>query len=64
MNEQSLYDKVIKKYAILRIRLKLSYMAALKGLTITELFLKQMIRSYNVLRQSDVSEEVENDKEF
>ena len=40
MNERALYEKVSKKYFILKVRLKLSYMSSLKGLTLVELFLK------------------------
>ena len=40
MNERALYEKVSKKYFILKVRLKLSYMSCLKGLTLVELFLK------------------------
>jgi hypothetical protein len=64
INEQALYEKVSKKYLILKLRLKLSFMSALKGLTLTELFLKQILKSYNVLRKSDVQEHVETDMEF
>jgi len=64
MNELALYDKVSKKYFILKFRLKLSYMSSLKGLTLVELFLKQILRTYNLLRKENISEEVETDKEF
>ena len=40
MNEQTLYEKVSKKYFILKIRLKISYMSSLKGNTVSELFMK------------------------
>lgn len=40
MNELALFEKVSKKYFILKFRLKLSYMSSLKGLTLVELFLK------------------------
>ena len=37
-NEHMIFSKVYKKYVLLRIRAKISYMALLKRMTIVELF--------------------------
>ena len=39
MNQQQLYTKIGTKYFILKIRLKLSYCAMIRGITIVEMFL-------------------------
>ena len=38
-NEKQLYNKIFKKYKILKFRLKLSFIAFEKGVSIIELFL-------------------------
>lgn len=46
VNEAFIYRKVKTKYTIIRIRNKLSYSAFMKGMTIPQLFLDSILRTY------------------
>jgi hypothetical protein len=47
MNQQQLYTKIGSKYFILKIRLKLSFSAMIKGITIVEMFLLSIQKVLN-----------------
>ena len=47
LQENILYEKITKKYFILRVRLKISFMAALQGKTVPELFYHTILKSYD-----------------
>ena len=49
-----MYKKVVTKYFILKIRLKLSYMSMAGGLTLLELFCKSILKTYVMLQQKGV----------
>jgi hypothetical protein len=51
VNEAFIYRKVKTKYTIIRIRNKLSYMAFMKGMTVAQLFLTSILRTYQYLQQ-------------
>ena len=46
-NEHKVFRKVYLKYLIMRVRGKISFMALVKRLTITELFLRAIEKSHN-----------------
>ena len=48
MNQQQLYTKIGYKYFILKIRLKLSFSAMIKGITIVEMFLLSIQKILNL----------------
>ena len=54
MNQQIIYQKIFVKYKVIELRLKISFSAMSKGLTIQELFLKQIIKSYYALKHEGV----------
>lgn len=45
-HEKVLYLSVLKRFVLLRVRMKISYMAILRSLTIKELFLEAILQSY------------------
>jgi len=47
MNKNMLLDKIILYFKILRIRMKISYHAFLRKLTVQELFYKSILKTYN-----------------
>ena len=47
--------KIFKKYKILKFRMKISYMAFVQNMTILELFLKAILKTYFRLERSIVS---------
>ena len=51
INEAFIYRKVKTKYTIIRIRNKLSYLAFMKGITIAQLFLNSILRTYKYLQK-------------
>jgi hypothetical protein len=49
-NKNILIDKMIMFFKIMRIRMKISYHAFLRKLTINELFYKSILKTYNARR--------------
>ena len=47
--ETALYQKVFRKYLLLKVRMKISYMAFMEGKTVKELLLHAILKSYNEL---------------
>ena len=47
--ETALYQKVFRKYLVLKVRMKISYMAFMEGKTVKELFLHAILKSYHEL---------------
>jgi hypothetical protein len=48
-NEYELFNKTCKKYNILRVRNKISFMAFKKGVPVVELFLKTILSTLKAL---------------
>ena len=51
-NEFRIFKKVCYKYSILKFRMKLSYIAFQKGITILELWLNAILTSYKTLTKT------------
>ena len=45
-------ENVYLKYSMMRVRLKISYYTYLKGLTLTELWMTQIMKSFKYLSES------------
>ena len=47
LNENTLFEKIARKYFVLKIRLKISFMACRAGQTVSELFYNAILKSYS-----------------
>jgi len=54
---QLLTIETLKKYKILKVRMKISYIAFVKNMTVHELFYRTILKSYASLVQMGVIEE-------
>jgi hypothetical protein len=57
MNEYMVYKKVCLKFSIMKIRMKISYMAFEKGMTIIELIMRSIMISYKGLVHNGIIKE-------
>ena len=62
MNEYKVFKKVCLKYMIMKIRMKISYMAFEKGMTIIELLLSSILCSYRTFVNDGLIQEDQESK--
>ena len=53
-HEVSLTQKVIRKYKVMIVRHKISFMAAQQGMTIKEMFLRQILKTNEALKSNKI----------
>jgi len=68
-NEHNVYQRILMKYKIMVVRAKISYIACQKSLTIKELIVKAILRSYEQLEAEGYikvssQEKIKNDELF